>query len=124
VSRSALFNCRPELGRRAEALVAAYLERMGFAILERNARLGHLELDLIARRGGLLVFCEVRARSNDRFISPAHTITPVKIQRLRQAAVLWLRQARLGHVEVRFDAACVVFDRPEGRLTYYEAAFR
>jgi putative endonuclease len=123
VSRSAFFN-RPALGRRAEQLAAEYLERQGFALLARNARQGHLEIDLVARRGGLVIFCEVRSRSHDRFISPAHTITPVKIQRLRQAAARWLQTAGLGYVEIRFDAACVVFDVPDGRLTYYEAAFR
>jgi putative endonuclease len=125
MSRSAFHRFqRPLLGRRAEQLAAEYLERAGFAVLARNAREGHLEMDVIARRGGLIVFCEVRSRSDDRFISPAHTITPVKIHRLRQAAAIWLRKAELGQVEVRFDAACVVFDTPEGRLTYYEAAFR
>jgi putative endonuclease len=115
---------RAELGRRAEMLAANHLEQLGFTLLARNARLGRLELDIIARRGGLVVFCEVRSRSDDRFISPADTITPVKMRRLRQAATLWLREARLGGVEVRFDAACVVFDVPQGRLTYYEGAFR
>jgi putative endonuclease len=123
VSRSALFN-RAALGRRAEQLAAAYLERERFLVLARNARQGHLEIDVIARRGALVVFCEVRSRSDDRFISPAHTITPVKIQRLRQAAARWLHTAGLGYVEIRFDAACVVFDVPDGRLTYYEGAFR
>jgi putative endonuclease len=122
MSRSALL-LRPALGRRAEQLVAEYLERTGYTLLARNARQGHLEIDLIAQRGSLVVFCEVRSRSCDRFISPAHTITHVKIHRLRQAAALWLRQAKLGRVDVRFDAACVVFDTPEGRLTYYEGAF-
>ena len=114
---------RKSLGREAEQLVARHLERRGFALLARNARLGHLEIDLIARRGRLVVFCEVRARTSDQTVSPAHTITPLKIFRLRRAAADWLRSARLGAVEVRFDAACVVFDAPEGRLTYYEAAF-
>ncbi|HKP59243.1 MAG TPA: YraN family protein [Polyangiales bacterium] len=115
---------RAELGRRAEALAARHLEQLGFSMLARNARLGRFELDIIARRGPLVVFCEVRSRSDDRFISPADTITSVKQQKLRQAATLWLRQAKLGNVEVRFDAVCVVFDVPEGRLTYYEGAFR
>jgi putative endonuclease len=123
VSRSAFFN-RAVLGRRGEQLTAEYLERRGFVVLARNARQGHLEIDLVARRGALVIFCEVRSRSDDRFISPAHTITPVKIQRLRQAAARWLQAAGLGYVEVRFDAACVVFDVPDGRLTYYEAAFQ
>jgi putative endonuclease len=117
-------NARAELGRRAETLTAHHLEQLGFSVLARNARQGRLELDIVARRGQLVVFCEVRSRSNDRFISPADTITPVKMRRLRQAATLWLREAKLGSVEVRFDAACVVFDVPEGRLTYYEGAFQ
>jgi putative endonuclease len=123
MSRSALL-LRPELGRRAEQLAAQYLERAGFELLARNARQGHLEIDLVARRGSLVVFCEVRSRSSDRFVSPAHTITAVKVQRLRQAAARWLSEAKLGdRVDVRFDAVCVVFDTPEGRLTYYEGAF-
>ena len=116
-------NARAALGKRAESLAADHLQREGFEILARNVRQGRLELDIVARRGRLVVFCEVRSRSDDRFIGPAHTITPLKIQRLRQAATLWLRQAGLGSVEVRFDAACIVFDTPKGRLTYYEGAF-
>lgn len=114
---------RKSRGRAAEQLVADHLIRTGFTLLGRNARQGRLELDLIARRGTLVVFCEVRSRSDARFISPAHTITPVKIHRLRQAAARWLHAARLGYVEIRFDVACVVFDVPGARLTYYEAAF-
>jgi putative endonuclease len=83
-----------------------------------------LEIDLIAQYGGLVVFCEVRSRSDARFISPAHTITPLKISRLRQAAAMWLRASSLGYVDVRFDVASVVFDVPGGRLDYYEGAFR
>jgi putative endonuclease len=115
---------RARLGRLAEQRVADYLAQSGFTLLARNARQGRLELDLIARRSRLVVFCEVRSRSHAGFISPVHTITPVKIARLRQAAAMWLREAALGSVDVRFDVASVVFDVPGGRLEYYEAAFQ
>ena len=115
---------RAELGRRAEALAAQHLEGLGYELLARNVRQGRLELDIVARKAGLVVFCEVRARTSDRFISPAHSIDHAKIQRVRQAAARWLSDAQLGRVEVRFDAACIVFDVPGGRLTYYEGAFR
>jgi putative endonuclease len=104
-------------------LVAGYLERLGFTIVERNVRVGRLELDIIARRRNLAVFCEVRARSHDRLMSPAHSIDAGKVKRVRQAAAQWLRSAGLGAVEVRFDAAAVVFDGPEPRIEYYEGAF-
>jgi len=114
---------RAELGRRAEALAALHLEQQGFEIVARNVRAGRLELDIIARRRDLVVFCEVRARRRAGPISPADTIDHRKIQRIRQAAAIWLRSAALGRIQVRFDAACLVFDVPGGRLTYYEQAF-
>jgi putative endonuclease len=114
---------RAELGRRAEDLVARRLERQGFQIVGRNVRVGRLEIDLIAERDSLVVFCEVRARSHDRLVAPAATIDRPKIARLRQAIGQWLKRERPGRVEVRLDAAAVVFDTPEGRIEYYEGAY-
>jgi putative endonuclease len=113
---------RSALGRRAEELVARYLEERGFEIVERNARLGRLELDIVARRGGLLVFCEVRARSSDRLMTPAQSVEGGKAKRFRRAAAAYLASARPRPREVRLDVASVVFDVPEGRLDYFEAA--
>jgi putative endonuclease len=103
--------------------VAAHLEQQGFAIVDRNVRVGRLELDIIARKRQLLVFCEVRARSHDRFMAPAQSIDARKVARVRQAAAQWLKSAKLRTTDIRFDAAAVVFDEPEPRLTYYEGAF-
>lgn len=112
-----------DLGRRAEEQVAQMLERRGFRVIGRNVRVGRLEIDIIAGRDNLVVFCEVRSRSNDRWITPAQTIDYRKIKRLRSAAARWLSEARIGVKEVRFDAASVVYDVPEGRVNYYEGAF-
>jgi len=114
---------RAELGRAAEQLVAGRLESAGFSMLGRNVRVGRLELDLIARRGQLVVFCEVRARTHDRFVAPAATMVPSKVARVRQAAAQWLKLHRPGDVDVRFDVAAVIFDTPNGRVEYYEGAY-
>ena len=114
---------RATLGRRAEELTCAHLGRLGFEIIARNARVGRLELDVIARRGPLLVFCEVRSRSSDRLMTPAQSIDPRKVARVRTAAAQWLRAARPGAVQIRFDVASVLFDEPDGRLNYLEGAF-
>jgi putative endonuclease len=114
---------RAELGWRAESRVAEHLIAQGFVVLGRNVRLGRLELDIIARRHNLIVFCEVRARRHDRFVAPAATIDARKIARLRLAAAQWLKANRPGRVDVRFDAAAVVFDTPQGRIEYYEGAY-
>lgn len=100
-----------------------HLCAQGFEIVARNARVGRLELDVVARRGGLFVFCEVRSRSSDRLMTPAQSIDPRKVARVRQAAATWLRAAQSGPMQVRFDVASVLFDVPEGRLNYLEGAF-
>ncbi len=114
---------RGETGRDAEALVAARLENQGYVILGRNVRVGRLELDVIARRGSIVVVCEVRARSHARFAEPVASIDRAKIDRIRRATAQWLIHADLGDIFVRFDAASVVFDQDPPRIEYYEEAF-
>ncbi len=114
---------RSSLGDLGEALVAAHLAAKGFEIVARNARVGRLEIDVIAKRGDLLVFCEVRSRKSDAIVDPIDTIDPRKIARLRRAAGQWLASNPQPGVEIRFDAASVIFDRTPPRLDYFEFAF-
>ncbi len=116
---------RAEVGRRGEDVVEALLRERGYAIVGRNVRVGRLELDLLARRGGLLIVCEVRSRTSDRVVAPVETIGREKIQRVRRATARWLMENAWPGATVRFDAASVVFDGPRGapRVDYYEDAF-
>lgn len=114
---------RAQLGKQAEDLACTHLKAQGFEIVARNVRVGRLELDVIGRRGRLLVFCEVRARSSDRVMTPAQSIDGRKVARVRQAAAQWLRGAGQGSVQIRFDVASVLFDVSGGRLNYLEGAF-
>jgi putative endonuclease len=77
---------RATAGARAEALAAAFLEARGLAILARNVRSRHGELDLVARDGATLVFVEVRLRRGTAFGGAAASITPAKQARLLAAA--------------------------------------
>ena len=121
-TRSSKSNSRNALARRAEDLVASLLEDRGFQIYGRNVRVGRLELDVIARRGSLVVVCEVRSRASARPVFPAETISGKKLARVRRATAMWLRREKLGRVHARIDAAAVVFDGPAGepRVDYYE----
>ena len=114
---------RGALGRDGEELVSGHLERQGFTIVERNVRVGRLEIDVVARRGPLLVFCEVRTRSSDAFVDPIDTIDHKKRLRIRRAAELYLLQQRLEPAEIRFDAASVLIAGDRRQLDYYEDAF-
>ncbi len=78
------------VGAWGENLAANYLIAHGYEILARNARTEVGEIDLVARKGGLLSFVEVKTRRNDRFGEPEEAITPAKQQRMADAAELWL----------------------------------
>ena len=113
---------RAETGRRAEAIVAERLRAAGCEILGTNVRAGRLELDIVAKKGSLLVVCEVRARTG-RF-DPAESIDARKQDRIRRATLQYIREHRPGTNGTRFDAAAVVF-APDGThaIEYYEDAF-
>lgn len=102
---------RQALGTHGEALAAGWYAERGYEIVARNWRTRHGEVDLIARRGGVLVFCEVKTRGDARFGEPAEAVTLSKQRRIRQAAVAYLRSPGASGrrpAELRFDVACVV----------------
>jgi putative endonuclease len=92
-----------ERGRRGEELAAAWYRDHGFELVARNWRCPSGEVDLIARRGRLLVVCEVKSRRNDAYGGPAAAVGRVKQQRLRRLAAEWLATTGVRGVDVRFD---------------------
>lgn len=115
---------RSEFGKAAETYVAKQLESQGYVIVERNARIGRLELDIVAKKASLLVFCEVRARSNTDFMDPEQSIDEKKIERIRRAAALWLQSRKLhDYRSIRFDVAAVTRKKDGFELRYYDSAF-
>ncbi|MBK7701572.1 MAG: YraN family protein [bacterium] len=98
------------LGRSGEEIAALWYVAEGFTVLARRFRTGRGEVDLIARRGPLLVFVEVKARRGDGWGAPAAAVGAVKLSRLRLAARAWLaaNPAR-DAAEFRFDVAAVIF---------------
>ncbi|MFA7268104.1 MAG: YraN family protein [Sterolibacterium sp.] len=89
-------------GNQAEALAAAYLERQGLRVLERNWRVRGGEIDLICDDRGSLVFVEVRLRTHRDFGGAAASITATKQRRLIFAARHYLAGKR--EQPCRFDA--------------------
>ena len=98
-------------GLAAEAAAAALFEADGFIILERRARTPRGEIDLVARRGDLVVFIEVKARASLRFA--AESILLRQRRRIVGAAEIYLaRHAELAGLDVRLDVVLVAPDGP------------
>lgn len=96
------------LGASAERRVRLHYRVRGYRVLAANAWAGGNELDLVLRRGGRLVFCEVKARSGGAFGDPLEAVGPEKARRVRRAAAAFLaRRPELAGLEVRLEAAAV-----------------
>jgi putative endonuclease len=111
------------LWRSGEDLAASFYTRRGFRILARNYRAPSGEIDIVARRGSLLVFCEVKARATDRFGLPAEAVHRRKQARIKRLAGAWLSQNRPGRVRVRFDVVSVIVSGDRLDLTHLPGAF-
>lgn len=113
---------RARFGRSGEDTAARFYRERGFAV-ERNYRWGRIEIDIVAHRTGLVVFCEVKTRASDRWGLPAEAVGFEKQARIRRAAAAWLAEHRRGAVEVRFDVVSVIVADGRTRLTHIPNAF-
>lgn len=103
-----------KLGTDGEQVTARWYTERGYTVLDRNWRCSDGELDLVLAKGSLVVICEVKTRSSDRYGSPFEAVGPAKQLRLRRLAARWLREASpFRPDEVRFDVAGVVGRRVE-----------
>jgi putative endonuclease len=114
---------RPGLGRSGEDAAAALYRKLGCRIVERNFRTRAGEIDLVARRGNLVIFCEVKTRRSARWGLPAEAVHHRKQQRLRRLAGEWLGLRRPGRVDVRFDVVSVIVADNEMEVTHLPNAF-
>jgi len=90
-------------GNTAEDLAAAWLERQGYVIAERNVRTDAGEIDVVAREGETLCFVEVKARASDVHGPAIAAVTPSKQRKIVRAASLYLMLRDLRDVPCRFD---------------------
>jgi putative endonuclease len=104
----------------SERRAARWYRLRGYRILDRNAWAGGFELDLVARRGRVLAFVEVKSKAGDGFGDPFEMVTPLKVERVRRAALAWLdAHSQEAGLLVRFDVAA----ERTGRLEVVQDAF-
>lgn len=110
------------LGKWGEQVVTDYLVSQGYAIVERNWRLNHLEIDIIATKGRDVVFVEVKSR-REKESHPESAVDRRKISHMVSAANAYLRHSRLP-LSPRFDIAAISGDPHDYNLFYIPDAFR
>jgi putative endonuclease len=96
------------VGAYGERVAVRHLDDAGYAVLDRNWRSRSGELDVVAMRGGVVVFVEVKCRRSVAFGVPAAAVTPAKAARVRVVAAEWLAAHGLSGAAVRFDVVSVL----------------
>lgn len=102
-----------------EQAVGYYLEQQGYVILEYNYRCRIGEIDIIARDGEYLVFCEVKYRQDARKGSPLEAVGQKKKRVIYQCASYYLTIHGLSDIPCRFD----VIGIERGRIMHIRDAF-
>lgn len=115
---------RQSVGRWGENLAQAFLQQRGYSILERNARTPYGELDLVARRGDMLVFVEVKTRLSRAYGVPETAVTLTKQTHLLQAAQAYLQLHPELELDWRIDVIAVQGNQEGGapEIVWFENA--
>lgn len=112
-----------DTGKQGEDAAFTYLQNNGYQILETNYRHQHAEIDLIAQRGKMLIFIEVKTRTNLSFGEPETFVTYTKAKLVMRAAEHYI-YARDWQHDIRFDVVAVsITPRGEVKIKHIEDAF-
>jgi len=116
---------RQRRGLWGERVAMAFLVSRGWAIEAHRFRLGHRELDVVARRGELVAFVEVKTRGSSAWGAPAESVLWRKRRTITRVAQVWCeRHGRVGDV-FRFDVIEVGVGKGGAyRVTHLEDAWR
>ena len=117
-------NRQKTLGQFGEDCAAQFLEAEGYTIVARNFRIRSAEIDIIAQRDNLIVFVEVKARSNIRHGLPSEAVNFRKQKKIIEAAGVFLQDEKFCDCACRFDVVEVYLngERVE-EINHIENAF-
>jgi putative endonuclease len=111
-------------GARGEDLASGLLEQKGYHIIKRNFRFGRGEIDIIAKKDGLLIFFEVKTRNNKEFGEPEYAVTKSKQKQIIRIARAYLYENNITDIQCRFDVIAISFENFSGpKINHLENAF-
>lgn len=114
---------RKVLGRWGEEIAQAHLKNNGYKLLFTNYKTKIGEIDIIAQRGGVIAFVEVKTRRNDFFGKPREAVNYKKQSVYAIVAEQFLQNHNYGQKSLRFDVIEVYKENGGHRLEHIEDAF-
>ncbi|MCH5227406.1 MAG: YraN family protein [Muribaculaceae bacterium] len=110
-----------ELGKYAEELAANDYISRNYTILNRNAKIGRVEVDIIAQKEDTVVFIEVKARNSSEK-EALEAVDKDKRKRMIKAADLFLKNLE-GQYNYRFDIVTAIGSKENLKIEVFEDAF-
>jgi putative endonuclease len=110
------------LGQKGEELATEHLRKAGFKILSRNWKWGKHEIDIIAENKDLIIFVEVKTRTEDYQMHPVTAITREKQKSIIWAADGYLQKFNMDK-ESRFDVITIIKTGDSYQIDHIEGAF-
>lgn len=110
-----------EIGDFGEEITSNYLEKNGYRILDRNYSKPFGEIDIIAIKGDMISFVEVKTRKSDDFAYAAEAVDFYKQERIKRASQAFLMERKLTDFLISFDISEVYLDTR--KINYIENAF-
>lgn len=111
-----------KIGLLGEVYASRYLREKGYNILAANYTSKTGEIDIVAEKGGVCVFAEVKARADLALFSPAEAVDYAKQERLKSTAAAFLAAQKIS-AEIRFDIIEVLFSGKDYTINHLENAF-
>ena len=111
-----------EKGRKSEEIAAEYLKDHGYEIMDTNFRYRQKEIDIISKKGHLLVIVEVKTKSFLSEENPGDIVKLGKQRYLIEATEAYMMKKDID-LEVRFDVIFIVYKHDEILIEHIEDAF-
>ena len=111
---------RRRTGTKYEKIAGEFLEKQGYRILEYNFRCRYAEIDIVAKDGEYLVFCEVKFRKTGGLSAALEAVSVPKQMRLSGAAVYYLMKNGCTEIPCRFDVIGIAGNKISLRKNAFE----
>lgn len=113
-----------ETGLKGEQLAENFLLAKGYSILERNWRFEKKEIDIIATKDDMLIFIEVKTRTNIKHGFPEDAVGLKKRTFLQYAAEAYILTNEINQQLIQFDIISIVFNKNDSfEIIHFEDAF-
>lgn len=111
-----------ELGRIGENIIADYITKLGYKVVERNFACNQGEIDIIAKDKEELVFIEVKTRTDISYGEASESVTNTKKRHLINSIKYYIYKQKLENQPIRIDVAEVYINKGKVKVNYIKQA--